>query len=534
MEARRWRRSARGQTRDLLPLSSISLSNTVSCWYCDLKTSSLNEPLYRLGQKYSRYFRIWFTMGIGFSTCTLAGVTVILILELARIIFFQHMDRDFDIFRKMLFGFSPTFPRVNISFLDVGNLVVSTVIAVAVHEFGHALAAASEAIQIEYFAVFIAGLFPGALVAFSKELLEEKSRSTALRIYCAGIWHNALCCAACGVTLLLLPSLFSPFYIHGEGPMVLHVSSSSPLSNYLSLGDIVVSLDDIKISNAQDWIKLATLVDKRTFQNSTQPGGWKHLMTGNGKKGFCVPSSFVEFSEKLPLLIDQPTCPDELTAFAAPSCSSSMLQYDGSDDGNKQQQQHRTMYCLNAADIVKFKGCKGLQTSIDNGSSSCSCSEGEMCLSAVQRPGIAWVEITYQRPSSHGCSTLEGNTSVNLTSSEARESCHQTFLYVGDMLSMAESVWLTSYQPRWSNAFGAYLPDIVERILMCTFNVSLTLGLLNSLPVYFLDGESILAVCFCYLTFFGPRQRRIFLHGCLFGGSAISCLLLLRTFLNFW
>lgn len=49
----------------------------------------------------------------------------------------------------------------------------------------------SEGIQMEYTAVFIAVLFPGALVAFNHELLQALPRIAALRIYCAGIWHNA-------------------------------------------------------------------------------------------------------------------------------------------------------------------------------------------------------------------------------------------------------------------------------------------------------------------------------------------------------
>jgi S2P endopeptidase len=50
----------------------------------------------------------------------------------------------------------------------------------------------SEGIQIEYIAIFIAVLFPGALVAFNDELLQASQHLTALRVYSAGIWHNAV------------------------------------------------------------------------------------------------------------------------------------------------------------------------------------------------------------------------------------------------------------------------------------------------------------------------------------------------------
>ena len=49
----------------------------------------------------------------------------------------------------------------------------------------------SEGIQMEYIAIFIAVLFPGALVAFNSDLLQALPHFTILRVYC-GIWHNAV------------------------------------------------------------------------------------------------------------------------------------------------------------------------------------------------------------------------------------------------------------------------------------------------------------------------------------------------------
>lgn len=59
-------------------------------------------------------------------------------------------------------------------------------VTVGIHSAG-----SSEGIQIEYIAVFVAVLFPGALVAFNYEVLQALPRFSTLRIYCAGIWHNA-------------------------------------------------------------------------------------------------------------------------------------------------------------------------------------------------------------------------------------------------------------------------------------------------------------------------------------------------------
>ena len=50
----------------------------------------------------------------------------------------------------------------------------------------------SEGIRMEYVAVFVACLFPGALVAFDDDVMQALPCFSALRVYCAGIWHNAV------------------------------------------------------------------------------------------------------------------------------------------------------------------------------------------------------------------------------------------------------------------------------------------------------------------------------------------------------
>jgi len=69
---------------------------------------------------------------------------------------------------------------------------MSTILSIAFHEFGHAIAAASEGVEIEYVAIFVAVLFPGAFVALNYDLLQNRPLFSMLRIYCAGIWHNVM------------------------------------------------------------------------------------------------------------------------------------------------------------------------------------------------------------------------------------------------------------------------------------------------------------------------------------------------------
>lgn len=201
VDARRMRRFGiqRHNNNDntLLPLhvssSSHHISNTISCWYCDYKISAFNKPLFNFGRRHARFFKVWFSIGVGFALSVLLVVILILLWELARALHLCGGSSKLgNLTSGLLFGFPPLLSGLSLSLADAGYICISTIISVFVHEVGHAVAATSEGIQIEYIAIFIAVLFPGALVAFNYELLQTLPNLTALRIYSAGIWHNAV------------------------------------------------------------------------------------------------------------------------------------------------------------------------------------------------------------------------------------------------------------------------------------------------------------------------------------------------------
>ncbi|XP_039028323.1 membrane-bound transcription factor site-2 protease homolog [Hibiscus syriacus] len=528
MRVNRARRN--GATRLPLRASPLSLVHrvkatvkAVSCWYCDLKIYALNEPLFRFGRKHASIFKLWFSIGTGFGLTALVGVTSIIIWQL----FISSDPRLSNLFGSLLFGFSPS---LRISLSDAGYLFISTLVSVFVHEFGHAIALASEGIQLEYIAVFLAVLFPGALVAFDYDLLLALPRLTALRVYCAGIWHNAVFCALCGLLLFLQPVILFPFYIHAESPLVLDVAS--PLSEFLSPGDAIVSLDGAGIHGVQDWMDMTALLDKKILKNSSDFHHFRGFGAVDRRKGYCVPNALLEDSKNVQLAKNQTVCPYDFTEFVKihcfdPSNSVNVVDEDG-DLGRREN-----VLCLNAKDIVNLEKCDGRGKVMKNGS-RCMCSEDESCLSPVQFPGLMWVEITYSRPHSTECLQFKSSLLDSNTSSDAVEqTCGGTFVFVGDVISMAHSVQLTEYQPRWGFFIGKYIPNKLEKSLICTLHVSLALLLLNSLPVYFLDGESILEVALSHFTSLSSRKRRKVHQICVVGGTFISVLAFSRIlFIN--
>ncbi|KAL5732036.1 S2P endopeptidase [Ranunculus cassubicifolius] len=456
------------------------------CCYCDYKIFNFNEFIYSLGRKHAGFLKIWFSIGTGFGIASLFGVTLLLLLLLHQL---QLPAATLN--TNILFGLS-------MSVADAGYILISTFISVAVHEFGHAIAAASEGIQIEYIAIYVALLFPGALVAFNYDSLLALPQVATLRIYCAGVWHNAACCAACALGLFVLPLILSPFYIHGENLMVLDVKSTSPLSSYLSRGDVIESLDGFKFHYIQEW-------NEHSLGSSND--------SDSSKKGYCIPNAWLEEDDKR----RNSSCPDGLTPFSSVPCSDSNPFLPGRQ-------------CYNVADVVQLKKCG--QGWVGNGTNENNrqCSQEEACLMPVLDPGNAWVEITYSRPYSEECLLPRDNSTSTTTTN-----CGGTFVFIGDALSVKSSVELTEYQPRWAIFTWALLdlPKYTEKLLICTFHVSLTLALLNSLPVFLLDGESILEVAIGYIHFLSSRKKALLLRICLLGGSLLSLLAFIRVLFQF-
>ncbi|KAH6828554.1 hypothetical protein C2S53_013802, partial [Perilla frutescens var. hirtella] len=508
--------------QNFLPLRrpTRNFSNTISCWYCDFKCMVFNEVLFRLGRRHSRFLRVWFSIGIGFSLAALVGVAVIILCEVAKTpLMYAGIARSGD----SSFGLSFLTAGMHMSPSSMGYLCLSSFICVMVHEFGHALAAASEGVQMEYIAFFFALVFPGALVAFNDASLQLLPGVASLRIYCAGIWHNAAFCGVCTLALFFLPFFLSPLYIHGESPMVLDVHSMSPLSGYLSAYDVILSLDEFRIHTAEEWMQKITLLTKQTPPLSfDQSSG-----IANVHKSYCVPSSLIEKSIHIPFTGYETYCPNELFAFAPVTCPD-MSKYDYSGNKTNHQESGEIIHCLNAKDVIKLRKCAYDPVQASKKSSGCNCSEDESCLMPVQLPGLGWVEITHSRLEclNRGRSLFSGNQHSN----SGGRGCLQTFVFVGDLISMAHSIHLTSYQPRLSMYFIAYLPDMLERFFTCAFHVSMVLALLNSLPVFFLDGESILeATLLHYLGFLSSRMRQSVVRCCLYGGTFVCTFLILQT-----
>ncbi|KAJ1284574.1 hypothetical protein BS78_03G215100 [Paspalum vaginatum] len=517
----------RGRAPASLPTSTAArvIDHSVSCWYCDCKIYALNDTLFSLGWKYARYMRAWFSIGVYSSLIALVGISLMLLWEAIGVFYVRSGSLSTWLQNLLTSGLS-------ISITDTTVVMMSTIMSIAFHEFGHAIAAASEGVQIEYVAIFVAVLIPGAFVALNYDLLHSIPRFSMLRIYCAGIWHNVMLCAVCVLMTLLLPMLLYPLYVSGDGLMVTRIPQTSPLLEYLSAHDVILSVDGMKITRTDEWIKV---LNQGTAAKSSGTefleGSERYVVTSSGK-GYCVPSSWMDASKSLWQIRDKLYCPDELIAFEKVICNSSGT-FTEKTGGASGQKEVEGKYCLIAKDVVKLRKCgNGWQRTEDDGS-SCACFEDEYCLVPVLTPGFSWIEVSYARPYSLGCLQKGGNLSSSHDSNNnlGQNPCEGSFVYVGDLLSAAHSVRLSPYQPRWAFLlFVADIPYILENGLRSLLHASAALAVVNSLPVYFLDGEAILETSLSCVTWFTRRQQRQVLKVCCFLWTILSVITFSRIF----
>lgn len=137
----------------------------------------------------------------------------------------------------------PILPCVTVPCSHVVYLVLALLISGVFHELGHALAAAQERVDITGFGGFLMVVYPGAFVELSSGQLERIGPWSRLRIYCAGVWHNAALAALAALALVCYPTLMDPLYSRGQGVRVVGVEPQSALSASLRHGDVVTGFD---------------------------------------------------------------------------------------------------------------------------------------------------------------------------------------------------------------------------------------------------------------------------------------------------
>uniref|UniRef100_A0A7S1XR35 Endopeptidase S2P n=1 Tax=Phaeomonas parva TaxID=124430 RepID=A0A7S1XR35_9STRA len=380
--------------------------------------------------------------------------------------------------------------------------LVAFLIALAVHEAGHGLAAIFEGLKLRRVGVFMAGpAIPGAFVAV-EEVVHVLPCESQLRVYGAGAFHNLVFAAFAAAVLALTGAAARPFYGPEPGAVMSYVDPMSPVAELFQPGEIVVAINEAPIADAEDFYRvLADAHDGRrewpqlfpTAIAGDRPGAWLSSV------GVCLPEA------------DVAGMPRDCCGAENPLDQRALLLMAW--HGRTQQ---------NVLDLAGSCTCvdeDALFHRLEQDKQS-TCSRRRACAdgSACGVPLVAAREHIFQfRLASGERVTYEGKADhlldgVTATNSKPR--------YLPEWLQAMEDEWpsLEGLLKGAARMFVFRLPDLFSGFLQKSLQYNLSLALLNAAPIRLFDGDAISRALWRYWL---PLKHMRIYKACVFWSTAL-------------
>ncbi|KAF9050961.1 hypothetical protein BDZ89DRAFT_1056867 [Hymenopellis radicata] len=156
-------------------------------------------------------------------------------------------------------------PGVTAPFSHIIPMLSALFCSQLIHELGHAISSALEAIPMQSAGVALTLIIPSAFVAFPAGYIDTLKPLAKARVIAAGPWHNAV-----GWIILLvlgwlqlsyhLMTLLGYENISDVGRVVISVQSRTTLRDYLPPGSIITMVDDLRLSGDEEtWTSYLTM-----------------------------------------------------------------------------------------------------------------------------------------------------------------------------------------------------------------------------------------------------------------------------------
>ncbi|KAJ2784027.1 hypothetical protein H4R18_001340 [Coemansia javaensis] len=386
----------------------------------------------------------------------------------------------------------PAIPGVTLPLGHAWQYVASLALCAAVHELGHALAAARAGVRVRRVGMFVVGIYPGAFVELARSQLERAPLAARLRVACAGVWHNAL--AALAAWLLLRSgglglALRSTGWAAAPGGVVaIDVARSSPLHGRLPLLSTIHRIDDVPLDPARLNVSAGRPSGADRFGidrlGASPIARWTSVLTATranrdtAAAGFCAAAAddaddglCCEMSPRFPL----GESPD-----SAIFCFEHFSPADA--PGYRPQPQdrphRRAPMCFDLRRTLEQTGAARCQSDRD-----CAAPGRQACvLPSSPFPDGRVLRLHYRAPGSPAPEML---------------------VYAGAPAALWLDVQVSSLMPRWP-WLPYRLPSWIETLVQYVLSFSLALGLLNATPARHLDGDLVLKL----LVTMCDRHRR--------------------------
>ncbi|KAI6201556.1 Endopeptidase S2P [Aphelenchoides besseyi] len=153
-------------------------------------------------------------------------------------------------------GLIPAVLGINIPISHLPMFMIVLIFAGILHELGHAMAALCANVGLNGFGFFLLAIYAGAFTELDTEELNRASLAQKLRIYSAGIFHNVVLALVGVLIISMMPLFLFPLYTTNVGVIIKDVEQSSGLYGKTGLipGSVVTAVNGCKVRNASDWM----------------------------------------------------------------------------------------------------------------------------------------------------------------------------------------------------------------------------------------------------------------------------------------
>lgn len=201
------------------------------------KTERLNAFLTRMGKKFPIiFFNIGIVAGFG-------GMIFAFYMFGENLIKFFIQPADAG-------GVVPIIPGVTITGLPLVYMLIGLAVAILTHEFAHGLASSRDNITIKSSGLLAFFVLFGAFVEPDEEAFEKEASPRArMRMLAAGSYANLAWSFVFLAILVNFGTIASIAYNPPSGAYIYQLSPRSPGAEALSVGDVIVGLNDTEIDS---------------------------------------------------------------------------------------------------------------------------------------------------------------------------------------------------------------------------------------------------------------------------------------------
>jgi membrane-associated protease RseP (regulator of RpoE activity) len=208
-------------------------------YYLMLKTAAFNSVLEKIGNRFRRFWGVFYDIGAVLGVGFVAFIVYELVLNAIHL--YQRSRQA-----------GPTvlivpLPGITISWDVFPYILFAIAVLLIPHEAGHGIASVLDKVRIKSSGVFMAIFLPGGFVEIDEEDLATRKPRTKLRVFAAGSFTNAV---TFGLVLLLFLGMFQTA---PAGVLVTGFTSGSPAAAaHIPQWSVITGLNGTGVSQVSD------------------------------------------------------------------------------------------------------------------------------------------------------------------------------------------------------------------------------------------------------------------------------------------